>query len=160
MKYAIAIHSMDDDYRPYRTRYWGDGSDIFVWDNIEDATAYMDSIDDGFFMDKRCIIEDVTIEPVGDSVGSTITPTWSSPSENPRDVHTEGSPLVTTTEGYEDEPEYVTKTVDGYRIVLEVDQRWLEAIARMTEYVEFGELCSWIFSERITREIECPEEEA
>ena len=108
MKYAIAIHSMDHDYRPYRTRYWGDGSDIFAWDNTDDAADYMYSIDDTFFMDKRCIIYDVTIELVDGSVESTITPTWSSPNENPRNVHTEGSPLVGTTEGYEDEPEYNT----------------------------------------------------
>lgn len=158
MKYAIAIHSMDHDYRPYRTRYWGDGSDIFVWDNIDDASAYNDSIGGEFFTDKRCIIDDVTIELVDGSVGSTITPTWSSPRENPRNVHTEGSPLVGTTEGYEDEPEYNTKTVDGYRIVLEVDQGWFEAIAGVTEYAESGELCSWISTEGITREIDCWEE--
>ena len=158
MKYAIAIHSMDHEYRMYRTRYWGDGPNIFIWDNIEDATAYMDSIDDGFFMDKRCIIDDVTIEPVNSVAGSTITPTWSSPDENPRNVHTEGSPLVSTTEGYEDEPTYSTKTVDGYRVVLEVEQGWFEAIARATEHAEFGELCSWISTEGITREIDCEEE--
>ena len=51
-----------------------------------------------------------------------------------------------------------TKTVDGYRIVLEVDQGWFEAIARSTEYAESGELCSWISTEGITREIDCWEE--
>ena len=51
-----------------------------------------------------------------------------------------------------------TKTVDGYRIVLEVDQEWFDAIARVTEYAEFGELCSWISTEGITRDIDCEEE--
>ena len=52
------------------------------------------------------------------------------------------------------------KTVDGYRIVLEVDEGWFEAIARMTEYVEFGELCNWVSSDRITVEIDEGEEDA
>lgn len=46
------------------------------------------------------------------------------------------------------------KTVEGYRIVLEVDQGWYDAIARMTEYAESGELCSWVSTERITAEVD------
>ena len=46
------------------------------------------------------------------------------------------------------------KTVEGYRIVLEVDPEWFEAIARVTEYAEFGELCNWVSTEKITAEIE------
>ena len=48
------------------------------------------------------------------------------------------------------------KIFKGYRIVLEVDQQWFEAIAKMTEYAEHGEIMNWISSDRIeiTRE-EC-----
>lgn len=42
------------------------------------------------------------------------------------------------------------KTFDGYRIVLEVDQQWFEAIAKMTEYAEYGELMNWLSSDPIT----------
>ena len=42
------------------------------------------------------------------------------------------------------------KTFEGYRIVLEVDQGWFEAIAKMTEYAEYGELMTWLSSDRIT----------
>lgn len=104
--YVIAIHSTDFDGKPYRTRYWGDGNDTFTWDNIEDAVAYADNIDGTWFADKRCVIDDVTVEQVDDIAGSTITPTWSSPDENPRTMHTNGSPFVGTTEGYPDEPDY------------------------------------------------------
>jgi hypothetical protein len=31
----------------------------------------------------------------------------------------------------------------AYRITLTVDQLWLDAISRMTEYVESGEICFW-----------------
>jgi len=51
-----------------------------------------------------------------------------------------------------------TKTVDGYRIVLEVDQQWFEAIAKVTEYAEFGELCTWVSTEDIAREIDIDDE--
>jgi hypothetical protein len=42
------------------------------------------------------------------------------------------------------------KVIKGYRIVLEVDQMWFEAIAQMTEYAEHGELMNWDSTERIT----------
>lgn len=42
------------------------------------------------------------------------------------------------------------KVINGYRIVLEVDQGWFETIAKMTEYVENGELMSWDSTEPIT----------
>jgi hypothetical protein len=42
------------------------------------------------------------------------------------------------------------KTFEGYRIVLEVDKQWFEAIARMTEYTENGELIDWISTDPIT----------
>ena len=42
------------------------------------------------------------------------------------------------------------KVFEGYRIVLEVDQEWFEAIAKMTEYAEYGELMHWISSDPIT----------
>lgn len=47
------------------------------------------------------------------------------------------------------------KTFEGYRIVLEVDQQWFEAIAKMTEYAEYGELMTWLSSEpiKVTREV-------
>ena len=47
------------------------------------------------------------------------------------------------------------KTFEGYRIVLEVDQEWFEAIAKMTEYAEYGELMHWISSDpiEVTREV-------
>ena len=51
------------------------------------------------------------------------------------------------------------KTVDGYRIVLEVDQLWFDAIARMTEYVEYGELCHWVSTDKITAELHEEEED-
>ena len=51
------------------------------------------------------------------------------------------------------------KTIEGYRIVLEVDEMWFDAIARMTEYVEYGELCNWVSSDRLTFEIEEEEDE-
>ena len=50
------------------------------------------------------------------------------------------------------------KTIEGYRIVLEVDQEWFDAIARMTEYAEFGELCNWVSTDRITAELDEKEE--
>jgi hypothetical protein len=48
------------------------------------------------------------------------------------------------------------KTFEGYRIVLEVDQQWFEAIAKMTCYTDYGDVMNWISSDRIeiTRE-EC-----
>ena len=42
------------------------------------------------------------------------------------------------------------KTFEGYRIVLEVDQGWFEAIAKMTSYTEYGEVMNWLSSDRIT----------
>lgn len=42
------------------------------------------------------------------------------------------------------------KVFEGYRIVLEVDQQWFEAIAKMTEYAEYGELMNWISTDSIT----------
>ena len=47
------------------------------------------------------------------------------------------------------------KTFDGYRIVLEVDKQWFEAIAKMTSYAEYGELMNWLSSDPIvvTREV-------
>ena len=42
------------------------------------------------------------------------------------------------------------KVINGYRITLEVDQWWFETIAKMTEYVENGELMSWDSTEPIT----------
>ena len=42
------------------------------------------------------------------------------------------------------------KVFEGYRIVLEVDQEWFEAIAKMTEYAEYGELMTWLSSDPIT----------
>jgi hypothetical protein len=42
------------------------------------------------------------------------------------------------------------KVFEGYRIVLEVDQEWFEAIAKMTEYVEYGELMNWVSTDPIT----------
>jgi hypothetical protein len=42
------------------------------------------------------------------------------------------------------------KVINGYRITLEVDQGWFETIAKMTEYVENGELMSWDSTEPIT----------
>lgn len=50
------------------------------------------------------------------------------------------------------------KTIEGYRIVLEVDPEWFEAIARMTEYADFGELCNWVSTDRITANIDDNEE--
>jgi len=50
------------------------------------------------------------------------------------------------------------KTVEGYRIVLEVDQEWYDAIARMTDYAECGELMTWVSTERITAEVDDEEE--
>lgn len=48
------------------------------------------------------------------------------------------------------------KIFKGYRIVLEVDQQWFEAIAKMTCYTDYGDVMNWISSDRIeiTRE-EC-----
>jgi hypothetical protein len=51
------------------------------------------------------------------------------------------------------------KTIEGYRIVLEVDPEWLEAIAQMTEYVESGELCRWVSTEEVTTEIDEEDED-
>jgi hypothetical protein len=47
------------------------------------------------------------------------------------------------------------KVFEGYRIVLEVDQEWFEAIAKMTEYAEYGELMNWISTDpiKVTREV-------
>ena len=47
------------------------------------------------------------------------------------------------------------KVFEGYRIVLEVDQEWFEAIAKMTSYAEYGELMNWLSSDPIvvTREV-------
>ena len=42
------------------------------------------------------------------------------------------------------------KNFDGYRIVLEVDKQWFEAIAKMTVYTEYGDVMNWISSDRIT----------
>ena len=42
------------------------------------------------------------------------------------------------------------KTFEGYRIVLEVDQNWFEAIAKMTEYTEYSELMNWVSTDSIT----------
>ena len=42
------------------------------------------------------------------------------------------------------------KIFKGYRIVLEVDQQWFEAIAKMTEYAEHGELMNWVSTDPIT----------
>ena len=42
------------------------------------------------------------------------------------------------------------KVFKGYRIVLEVDQQWFEAIAKMTEYTEHGELMNWVSTDSIT----------
>jgi len=42
------------------------------------------------------------------------------------------------------------KVFKGYRIVLEVDQQWFEAIAKMTDYTEHDELMNWVSTERIT----------
>jgi len=42
------------------------------------------------------------------------------------------------------------KVFEGYRIVLEVDQDWFEAIAKMTDYSEHGELMNWVSTDRIT----------
>lgn len=42
------------------------------------------------------------------------------------------------------------KVFEGYRIVLEVDQGWFEAIAKMTEYAEYGDVMNWLSSDRIT----------
>jgi hypothetical protein len=46
------------------------------------------------------------------------------------------------------------KTVEGYRIVLEVDQEWYDAIAKVTNYAECGELMTWVSTERITAEVD------
>jgi hypothetical protein len=47
------------------------------------------------------------------------------------------------------------KTFNATRIVLEVDQGWFEAIAKMTEYAEYGEVMTWVSSEKvkITKEV-------
>ena len=42
------------------------------------------------------------------------------------------------------------KVFEGYRITLEVDQQWFEAIAKMTSYAEYGELMHWVSSDPIT----------
>jgi hypothetical protein len=42
------------------------------------------------------------------------------------------------------------KVFEGYRIVLEVDQDWFEAIAKMTDYSEHGELMNWVSTDPIT----------
>jgi hypothetical protein len=42
------------------------------------------------------------------------------------------------------------KVFEGYRIVLEVDQEWFEAIAKMTDYSEHGELMNWVSTDPIT----------
>jgi hypothetical protein len=46
------------------------------------------------------------------------------------------------------------KTVEGYRIILEVDQEWYDAIAKMTNYAESGELMYWVSTEKITAEVD------
>jgi hypothetical protein len=46
------------------------------------------------------------------------------------------------------------KTVEGYRIVLEVDQEWLDTIEMVTDYAESGELMRWLSMEKITTEID------
>lgn len=42
------------------------------------------------------------------------------------------------------------KVFEGYRIVLEVDQKWFEAIAKMASYTEYGDVMNWLSSDRIT----------
>jgi hypothetical protein len=46
------------------------------------------------------------------------------------------------------------KIVEGYRIVLDVDQEWYDAIATVTNYAESGELMAWVSTERITAEVD------
>jgi hypothetical protein len=46
------------------------------------------------------------------------------------------------------------KTVEGYRVVLEVDQGWFDTIQMVTDYAECGELMHWVSIEKITTEID------
>ena len=46
------------------------------------------------------------------------------------------------------------KTVEGYRVVLEVDQEWFDAIQTVTDYAESGELMHWVSIEKITTAVD------
>lgn len=100
--FTIAVESQDHDGRFYRTRYWGDGPDTFLWESEETAIEYMNQIDDGFFHDKTAVISDVCVIPVDreDIDGSVVFPTWNSPDENPRNTDP-GGIISTTSEGYD-----------------------------------------------------------
>lgn len=46
------------------------------------------------------------------------------------------------------------KTIEGYRITLEVDKEWFAAIAEMTSYAEYGELMHWVSTDDIKVDVE------
>jgi hypothetical protein len=46
------------------------------------------------------------------------------------------------------------RTVEGYRVVLEVDQEWFDVIQRVTDYAEPGELMYWVSIEKIVTEVD------
>jgi len=46
------------------------------------------------------------------------------------------------------------KTVNGYRVVLDVDPGWFEAIAEMTSYREYGEVMKWVSTTDTVFEVE------
>lgn len=103
--WVIAVESSDFDGKPYKTRYWGDGHETFLWESETAATDYMDSIDDGCFHDHSAVIDDVKVIEVDadDIPGPTLFPWWKTMDDNPRNVYIEGSPLSTTSEGYDTE---------------------------------------------------------
>ena len=101
--WVIAVESSDFDGKPYKTRYWGDGHETFLWESETAATDYMDSIDDGCFHDHSAVIDDVMVIEVemDDIPGPKIFPWWFSWGDNPR--KSGGPILYTTREGYDTE---------------------------------------------------------
>ena len=50
--YAIAVETSDLDGRPYKTRWWGAGTTVFLWFNEETAGNYLSDLDGNWFMGK------------------------------------------------------------------------------------------------------------
>ena len=87
----------------YKTRFWGAGDCIYLWDNAQQASDYLVDLDGGWFHDKYAIVDDVDVVEVDrDEIEwEIIEPSWTEPKYEDEGYDTE---MILMMKGEEDNP--------------------------------------------------------
>lgn len=87
----------------YKTRFWGAGDCIYLWDNAQQASDYLSDLDGGWFHDKHAIVDDADVVEVDrDEIEwEIIEPSWTEPKYSDEGYDT---PMILMMKGEEENP--------------------------------------------------------